>query len=593
MRVNRALRVLCLSVLSVAVWAQAPSGDSAAQASGSTEDLQQLRERIAKQEEQIKKLQESIDQQRTLLEKALRNQPAPSAATGSPAPAPMPAAPTAAPAQPATAGLPATPGSPAKIVPVSNIPVKNVANGRYAQHNETAPSPLSISLGNTTLTPLGFMDATFFWRSTAIGSGIGTNFPGAPFNNVPNGHLSETNFSAQNSRIGFRVDSTFMGWKVLGYLETDFLFNNDANSYQITSNSAGLRLRNYFVDLNNGEFEVLGGQDWSFLTPNRKGLSPLPSDIFYSQNMDTNYQVGLVWTRAPQFRFIAHPSENVAFGVAFENPQQYIGGGNGSGAVTIPSFLNSQSTFTGQFQSSPGSNVGNEITNVPNLMPNIIPKVAFDGKVGDRAMHLELAGVVAGYKDNIPNTSTFTTNPYVRVGSHSTFGFGGELNSNLELFKNFHLIENVYVSSGVGRYLFGMAPDVAIRPDGTLSPIHSAGTVDGFEYQVTPNNLFAMYYGGVYVGRNVIYDPTASGSTLAKPVYAGYGFVGSGGTQNRDIQEITFDWVRTLWKNPNYGALSMINQYSYLFREPWYSSASTPRQAHSSMIWIDLRYTLP
>ena len=134
------------------------------------------------------------------------------------------------------------------------------------------------------------------------------------------GHLSETNFTAQNSRIGFRVDSTVLGAKVLGYLETDFLFNNDSNRYQITSNSAALRLRNYFVDIEKNGFEVLGGQDWSLLTPNRKGLSPLPSDIFYTQNMDTNYQVGLVWTRAPQFRFIAHPNENVAFGVALENP---------------------------------------------------------------------------------------------------------------------------------------------------------------------------------------------------------------------------------------------------------------------------------
>ena len=79
------------------------------------------------------------------------------------------------------------------------------------------------------------------------------------------------NFSAQNSRVGFRVDSTFMGAKVLGDFETDFLFNNNANSFQITSNSAGLRLRNYFVDVEKNGFEVLGGQDWSLLTPNRKG----------------------------------------------------------------------------------------------------------------------------------------------------------------------------------------------------------------------------------------------------------------------------------------------------------------------------------
>ncbi len=128
-----------------------------------------------------------------------------------------------------------------------------------------------------------------------------------------------------------------------------------------------------------------------------------------------------------------------------------------------------------------------------------------------------------------------------------------------------------------------------IRPDGSLGLIRSASTVDGFEYQATPNTLFAAYYGGVYTGRNVTYDPDATGTA---PSFAGYGYKGAPSTQNRDIQEITFDWVQTLWKNKNYGALSLINQYSYLFREPWYYGTG-PRQAHSNMVWINLRYTLP
>ena len=45
--------------------------------------------------------------------------------------------------------------------------------------------------------------------------------------------------------------------------------------------------------------------------------------------MDTNYQAGLVWARQTQFRFIAHPNENLAFGVSLENPEQYLGGANG------------------------------------------------------------------------------------------------------------------------------------------------------------------------------------------------------------------------------------------------------------------------
>lgn len=578
--------MLCFSVLSMPVWAQSPSGaavaaatDATTQQGGTADDLKALRERIARQEEEIKKLQQSVQEQKTMLDRAIETSAA--SATASAA---------TAFAAPAATG---TVRNTARIVPVIKAPAENVANSRYRQHNETAPpSPLSISIGNSTLTPLGFVDATYFLRSTAVGSGIGTNFGGIPFNNVANGHLSETNFSAQNSRLGFRVDSTFMGWKVLGYLEADFLFNNNANSYQISSNSAGFRMRNYFVDVNSGSFEILAGQDWTMMTPNRKGLSPLPSDLFYSQNEDTNYQLGLVWARQPGFRFIAHPSENVAFGVSLENPQQYIGGGNGEGAVTIPTFLASQPQFTNQFQSSQGLAAAAVITQVPNLMPDVIFKAAFDGTPHGRAMHLEFGGLVSGYKDYIPNISAFTANPHVVLGSHSAFGFGGEINSNIELFKNFRFIENAYLSDGNGRYIFGEAPDIMIRPDGSIGLMRSASTVDGFEYQVKPNTLLAAYYGGVYTSRNITFDPDATGSTLAKPVYAGYGYRGAPNTQNRNIQEITFDWVQTLWKNKNYGALSLINQYSYLLREPWYAGTG-PRQAHTNMIWINLRYTLP
>ena len=553
--------MLCLSVLSVQLWAQAPStaansaGDATTAQSAKTDDLKQLRERIAKQEQEIKKLEQSVEEQRAMLEKAM-NQPA---------------------AQPATASVPAigAVSTTAQIVPVVNVARPQMA----MQKNETAPSsPLGISIGNTTFTPLGFVDATFFARSTNVGSGIGTNFAGIPYNNSATGHLSETNFSAQNSRAGFRVDSNFKGWKVLGYFEADFLFNNNATSFQIGSNSAGFRLRNYFVDANNGKFEILGGQDWSLLTPNRKGLSPIPGDIFYTQNEDTNYQLGLVWTRAPQFRFIAHPNDHVAVGVALENPQQYIAGGNGSTAVTLPAGL---SGIAGQFQANTNS------TAVPNLMPDIIAKLALDENPGGRAMHFEVAGVVRGFKDYILPSVGLGTVP----GSHTAVGGGGEVNSNIELFKNVKLVENLYFSDGGGRYVFGEAPDFIVHGNGSLSLLHTYSTVDGIEAQVAPKTLLAMYYGGVYVGRNTARDTTATVKAGTPYPLVGYG--NTAGTQNRDIQEITFDWIQTLWKSKNYGALSLINQYSYIFREPWAVAAGAPKAAHSNMVWVDLRYTLP
>jgi hypothetical protein len=449
------------------------------------------------------------------------------------------------------------------------------------QTDDTKPSPLSIRLGNTTLTPLGFMDLTYFGRSTNVGSGIGTNFGGIPFNTAAAGHLSESSFSAQNSRIGFRVDSNVMGAKVLGYLEADFLFNNDAASFQTTSNSAGMRLRNYFVDVQKDGFEVLGGQDWSMLTPNRVGISPIPGDIFYTQNMDTNYQAGLVWTRAPQVRFIAHPNANVAFGVALENPQQAIGGGGGGTIAVLPSGL---ATALGtQFQgTSTATTYG-----VPNWFPDIIAKAAFDGHAGDKLEHFEVAGLVSGFKDYIlPSTLASA------AGHHTAVGYGGEVNANLELLKGVHLIANTFFSDGGGRYIFGLAPDVVVRPDGSISAVHSYSTVDGLEFQVGKNSQLAFYYGGAYVGRNISYDPTAAGSTLAKPSFSGYGFAGST-LFNRSIQELTVDYTRILWKSPNYGALSLINQYSYVIRDPWADISPAPKSAHTNMVYIDLRYTLP
>ena len=67
---------------------------------------------------------------------------------------------------------------------------------------------------------------------------------------------------------------------MLGYFESDFLGAVPGN-VAVSSSSATNRLRLYWVDVKKGKLELLGGQSWSMLTPNRKGLSPLPGDLFY------------------------------------------------------------------------------------------------------------------------------------------------------------------------------------------------------------------------------------------------------------------------------------------------------------------------
>jgi hypothetical protein len=90
------------------------------------------------------------------------------------------------------------------------------------------------------------------------------------------------------------------------------------------------------MDLKHGKWELLGGQTWSWLTPNRVGLSPDASDLFRGMGVDSNSMAGLTWTRAAEFRVAYHPNEHLAFGVAIEDPEQYTG----TGEVTFPSSYN-------------------------------------------------------------------------------------------------------------------------------------------------------------------------------------------------------------------------------------------------------------
>ena len=569
---------LCVSLLAAQLRsAETPaspataSSDSAVPTPASANDLNNLRERIAQQEEQIKRLQQAVEEQRTLLDKAV--------------------AATNAAARDTTMNHVSTlaVANQSGDAPLALAPAINVARPRWAASGRAGqklqaenPSPLGINIGSSTFTPLGFVDFTWFGRSTNLGSGLGTNFAGIPYNTAVAAHLSENNFSAQNSRIGFRVDSKVLGAKVLGYFEADFYGNQGANVF-VSNGAATFRMRNIFVDVQKGRWEILGGQDWSMFTPNRKGLSPIPSDIFYTQNMDLNYQAGLIWARQSQFRLVFHPNNDWALGMSLENPQQYAGGSGGSAATSVvfPSAL--ATVLVPQFNDTGvanGAATGAGNYNTPNLHPDIIFKGAYDGHVRkNQIMHVEAGALIRSFKDTVPVGTPVT------YRSNTATSVSGTVNANLEVMKNVRLIANTFFGQGGGRYIFGLAPDVIVRANGVISPIHSYSTVDGIEANVAKNTLISAYYGGVYIGRQIAID------TTGRPI--GYGTVTAGVNDNRTIQEYTFGLTQTLWKSANYGALAIINQYSYLTRNPWAIATGAPKSAHTNLYYIDLRYTLP
>src|SRR5579863_3679812 len=154
----RGLSLLCLPLLVLQLLAAdgpipkaaadsaTPPAATSDSGAATVDNLKKLSEQIAKQQEEIKRLQQSVEEQQKALDRAF---------------AAVSAAPAAAPV--------ATVNTANTLGPVNVVPALNGGWHWGGQKNESAPaSPLGIRIGDTTLTPLGFMDATFFWRSTNV-----------------------------------------------------------------------------------------------------------------------------------------------------------------------------------------------------------------------------------------------------------------------------------------------------------------------------------------------------------------------------------------------------------------------------------------
>jgi len=449
---------------------------------------------------------------------------------------------------------------------------------------EPVSSPLSFKIGGADFTPGGWADITGIFRSSDIGSGTGTAFGSIPFNNqLPQAALTEFRATAQTSRLSLRVDASLTdSTSVRGYVESDFNGFQPPNAYTST-NSGTFRLRLAFADVQHGKWEVIGGQTWSLLTPNRVGLSPMPQDIFSTYRLDTNYITGLVYSRQAGFRVVYHPTDWWAIGFALENPQQYA-----PSSVVFPS-----SFFSGQFDNGSGATNATGATSnpaIPNLHPDVIIKSAFDWKIGEHAFHLETAGLIRSFKVFNDLVTPNATNA-ITEGS-------GAVNLNFEALHNFHLIANTFYGAGNGRYIGALGPDAVVKPNGTLSPIHSGSGIGGFEWQVMPSFEFDGYYSGAYFQRN--FGSLASTATPAPScdgvsgfTCTGFGFPGSANTNNKSFQEATIGFTHTLWGSPNHGKLQFISQSSWVVRSPWSVPVGSPKNAHAFLEYIDLRYVLP
>lgn len=540
------------------------------------DQVAKLRATLAEQKKQIEALQQSLRMQQELFDRVFATQAAKVTSAGqfaaggqvaSAGPVVSPAVPMKgrpAPALPAELAV-AYPMPQPVAMPLPQGSASSATTRNPCETPETSGLlPAYLRLGSVCIVPVGFMDLTMVTRDKNAASGMGSNYGSVPFNNVVNGNLSEYRFTPQNSRIGFRVDGDWKGTHFIGYNEFDFNGTSGSNAITVSNGAFVPRLRLYWVDARKGKWEFLAGQSWSMLTPNRNGLSALPGDLFYTQDIDINYNAGLTWSRQPGMRVLYHPTGHVTFGFSAENPDTYIGGSAGGSGITLPA----------AYASLAGTQLDNTsgVLTSSTVTPDFIAKMAVDYP----RVHFEIGGVERNFK---------IVNPMNLGQNFTNQGAGGLVGLNVALLRNFRFISTNYWSDGGGRYLFGQAPDLIVRANGQISPVHSGGLIDGFETTIGRTLLYS-YYGLYYIGRDSTFD--ANGTT---PI--GYGFHGAANSVNRAINEFTFGFNRTIWRDPRYGAINVMGQYEYLERDPWYVALGAPKDTHDNTIYVNIRYSLP
>jgi len=567
----RLLEKMCFVVLASGLaLGQATAPNSGAAGSGSvSDDLKALREaisqqqqQIAQQQQQLQKLQQQLDEKN----QAKQQDASTSAATGS--------------------------SSSMKTRMAENTP--HVANASLnttpvsatmVQETEKKESPLSFRIGGTEFTPGGFIDFENVFRTTNTGQNIATSFGAIPFVNNPagTGQLSEFRSTAQYSRFNLKIAGKYGENKIVGYIEGDFN-GNDAGNVIVTSNPHTTRVRLAWADFRRGNWEILGGQTWGLQTPNRVGLSPMPSDVFVPIGEDAQTHVGLPYTRAAEFRVTYHFSDHFQWAVAVQNPDQFVG----AGLVTFPA------AFPAATQVQLDSTAA--IT-APNFFPDFHTKMAWDTDMSGKHMHFELGGIVTSAKianQIFTQPGAVVAGPFIK---HSSVGGGFDGALNLEVAKGFRFVANGIWGDGIGRYLIGLAPQAVVVPvqigpttfDTDLSMVHSGGAIVGAE-ATAHKSQFGFYYGGFYAERNAFTDVSSAAAT--KPV-VGFGGANSANTSNRAIQEGTVDWTQTFWRSPQYGALQLVTQASYVTRAPWFVAANQPKNAHLVMGYVSLKYIIP
>jgi len=505
-----------------------------------------------------------------------------------------------------------------------------IANQRKVEDEINSPSTFHYKGVN--ITPGGYAAFEGVWRQHSVNSDINTPFNSIPFPSANEGHVSELNFSARQSRLSVLVTGDAGAYKLTGYWEMDFL-GTGTSSNNNQSNSYVLRQRQIWGQFATpAGFAVTGGQMWSLITEDAKGDDPRTE--IQPLTIDPQYLVGYSWERQPGIRVeqrLGNPNAG-AVTLAVSAEQAQITNFTAAGSIPTSFFFGGIGQNGGLYNAAGNVSAGNTAgtgaisTYANNVAPDILFKAAFD----EPKLHFELGGIVRFLRNEyfpvltVAGTASapvYTYSPILR-NSTATAG-GGFFSLRVKPIPLFEAAIQGTFGTGLGRYGSSQLADATLKPNETLEPIRNDHALFSLVFHPSKNWDFFSYYGGEYDQRTVYAIATPTGNALIGygprnlndsgcynlPAISGNssGTAGSISATNcasptRFIQEAMGGFIWRAVNSPKYGRLQYEATYSYLQRNLWSGNnvpatgpitGPTGPRATDPMIHVSMRYFIP
>jgi hypothetical protein len=604
------LAALTLAALTAGAWAQTETASNASPATPypaaaaappaapapptvTAADVQALKDALAAQQLQIQQLTLQLQRQQAVQE---AQQSALNATDRAPANPPK---------QVASLGI---------GIPAVNPVQQDAAPSQTPKPDDTAQTfnkqmegPVTIHFRGINITPGGYAEAAFIRRSRALGADLPTPFNSITMPGASQSHVPEFFGSGRQSKTTVFVDGRLKNVELSSYVSADFLSAGvTSNSNQTDSYTLRLRQAWAQAKFDNG-WAFLGGQVWSLVTENGRGISP-DDDLGRTNDarpktIDPSYNVGFVFARQYGVRITKSFGDKVAIAFAIENPQG-----------TVTTHGNASNYLIGEAGASNSYNTTANYTFNPS--PDIIAKIAFDPGVG----HYEVFGLIDRFTDrifpcveNFASTSCGSLTAASAAGAYNSSKSGGGIGASArwDIAKKVVFGLKGFGGSGIGRYAPAGLADASINGDGTIHLIKNFEGLTTIEVHLTKKLDFVSYGGFEYASRAASFDPLANKGAGAVVGYGAPTFVntgcytesvpGSGGFAPGSLANCTAD-TRTViegtggfwykFYNGPRGRFQFGADYAYVARYAW-SGVGVQPHGIDNMIFTSFRYYLP